>query len=235
MNIDIGKYNKKSEEYSNLINKIYNDFPDGLNLPSEYAYFAKENMLNFYIRLARYKFAARILKKTDQVLEVGCGSGLGSIFLSQHCKNVLGIDTKKTEIEEGKKINKRENLVFLHQDLFDFDPSNKFDVVIALDVIEHLHQETAAKFMNKISMIVKDTGMVILGTPSIYSYSYQGALSKASHVKCYDKTELLSFVELYFGRTVGFSMNDEIVHTGHDKMSWYYLVLAFLPTGVKKK
>lgn len=63
MSVDIGKYNKKGDEYSSLINKIYKDYPDGLNLPAEYAYFAKESMLNFFIRLARYKFVARILKK----------------------------------------------------------------------------------------------------------------------------------------------------------------------------
>jgi hypothetical protein len=36
----------------------------------------------------------------------------------------------------------------------------------------------------------------------------------------------------YFDRTLAFSMNDEIVHTGHPKLAWYYIVLGLLPRAV---
>ena len=71
--------------------------------------------------------------------------------------------------------------------------------------------------------------MAVIGTPSIYSYPYQGHLSQAGHIKCYDQKELTDLMESVFGRTVALSMNDEVVHTGHPKMSWYYFVLAFNP------
>lgn len=229
MNIDIGKYNKSSELYEKLILDLYEKYSDGVSLPPEYAYFVQENMIHFLIRLARYKFVARQLKKTDNILEVGCGSGLGSIFLSQHCNHVTGIDTKLTEILEGKKINNRNNLDLLHQDLFNFSPSEKFDVIVAIDVIEHLTKEQGDKLLNRMSKLLKSTGMLIIGTPSIYSYPYQGPLSRASHIKCYDKIELIDLIENHFSRTIAYSMNDEIVHTGHDKMAWYYFVLSFYP------
>ncbi len=53
----------------------------------------QESPLDFFILLARYKFAAKLLKKTDTVADIGCGHGLGSIFLSKFAKQVTGVNS----------------------------------------------------------------------------------------------------------------------------------------------
>lgn len=227
--VDAGIYNKDKDLYSNLVENIYDRYPDGINLPPEYAFFVQNDLLRFLIRLARYKFVARMLKKPDEVLEIGCGSGLGSIFLSQYCSRVVGIDVKTTEIQEAKSLNMRDNVEFRAENLFSLNSSKKWDVIVALDVIEHMPISEGEVFISFVSKLLKKSGMVIIGTPSIYSYQYQGELSKASHVKCYDMQELLNLIDTRFGRTVAFSMNDELVHTGFSKMAWYYFILGFLP------
>lgn len=227
--IDAGYYNKDNELYAKLVEELYTQYPEGITLPPEYAYFIQKNLLQFLIRLARYKFVARILKKTDRVLEIGSGSGLGSIFLSQHSEYVTGLDVKSTEVEEAKAINRRDNVDFIVGDFFNLDETLKYDVIVALDVIEHMPEDVGHLFVAAISRHLKPTGMAVIGTPSLYSYEYQSPLSKASHVKCYDQQELLGVIDNYFGRTVAFSMNDELVHTGFHKMAWYYFVLAFMP------
>lgn len=229
MAIDTGRYNLDKKEYKRLVEELYNQYQDGINLPPEYAHFIQKDLLRFFIRLARYKFVARQLKKNDHVLEVGSGSGLGSIFMAQHCAKVTGLDVKKTEVEEAKAINKRENVEFIVGDLFEMESSQNYDVVVNLDVIEHMPVEKGRELVKVMAKQLKPTGMLVLGTPSFYSYQYQGPLSQASHIKCYDLPELLDIVENYFERTLSFSMNDEIVHTGHYKMAWYYFVLAFMP------
>lgn len=42
--------------------------------------------------LARYKFASRFINKEDQVLDIACGSGYGSEYLSNGAKSVCGTD-----------------------------------------------------------------------------------------------------------------------------------------------
>ena len=64
MSIDSGVYNKNTKLYHKLISDVYNNFPEGINLTAEYAQFVQEDLLRFLIRLARYKFVARQLKKT---------------------------------------------------------------------------------------------------------------------------------------------------------------------------
>ena len=79
--LGVGKYHQDVDLYKKLMGEIYTKYPDGINLPPEYADHFQNNTLRILIRLARYKFVARLLKKTDTALEVGCGSGVGAIFL----------------------------------------------------------------------------------------------------------------------------------------------------------
>jgi hypothetical protein len=36
-------------------------------------------------------------------------------------------------------------------------------------------------------------------------------------------------MDQHFVRTFAFSMNDELVHTGHHKLAWYYFVIGVMP------
>jgi Cyclopropane fatty acid synthase and related methyltransferases len=216
------------ENYKKLVEELYSENPP-ITLPAEYGLFVKDNLLRLLIRLARYKFVAKMIKKSDNVLEIGCGSGLGAIFLSQNCNSVVGIDLKNHEIEEAKSINRRENVRFECKNFFDFNNEEKFDAIVLLDVIEHMSEQEGERFIKETVKHLNKDGMLILGTPSIYSYEYQGELSKAAHIKCYDQQELIEVIERSYGRAIPFSMNDEIVHTGFHKMAWYYFVLAFVP------
>ena len=46
------------------------------------------------------------------------------------------------------------------------------------------------------------------------------------HVNCKSGVELRTFLEGFFPNVFLFSMNDEVVHTGHTKMSHYLLALC---------
>ncbi len=229
--VDIGQYNKEPALYGKLVEDLYQRHPDGVTLPPEYADFVQNNTLQILIRLARYKFVARLIKKQDRLLEVGSGSGLGALFLAQHCAHVTGLELKVTEVEEAKTINKRDNVAFVCANLFDYQPEHRFDVVVCLDVIEHLVKEEGARLVQTMASLLKPSGMLVVGSPSIHSYPYQGPLSQASHVHCYDQPELLALVDTYCHRTLAFSMNDETVHTGYYKLAWYYIVLGMVPKG----
>ena len=44
------------------------------------------------IKLSRFKFVSKMLTPHDRVLDIGCGSGLGSYFYSGIANSVLGLD-----------------------------------------------------------------------------------------------------------------------------------------------
>lgn len=214
--------------YEKLIAEHKEIYPS-ITLPSEFAGLFQENTLQLLIKLARYKFAARLLKSTDQVLEVGSGNGIGTIFLGQHVKKITGLEIREEEFLDARKINQRKNVDFIRQSVFEFFSELEFDAVVSLDVIEHLTEEDGEKFVEKLASLCRPDGVVIIGTPSSYSYPYQGAFSQAAHIKCYERNELDNLLGKFFLRTLPFSMNDEVVHTGHPKMAWYYFSIGVYP------
>lgn len=216
------------ERYEELVRQQHEAFPPLLVSP-EIAELMQVNTLQLMIKLARYKFATRLLKKTDNVLEVGSGCGIGTFFLAQHCAHVTGLEIKPHDHEASVSMNRRDNITFLLQSVFDYDPPEKHDVAVSLDVLEHFTKEDGRKLVAKIADLVTDDGMAIIGSPSIHSYPHQGPYSQAAHIKCYDQAEKVALVEESFARAIPFSMNDEIVHTGHPKMAWYNFVVAYGP------
>jgi len=216
------------EIYAQLVREQEAHFPS-ITLAPEYAELFEINTLQILIKLARYKFACRMLKRTDSILEVGSGTGLGGMFLSQHCHDVTGLEIKPNDHAASIAVNRRDNVKFLHQSLYDYPSEAKHDVVVSIDVLEHMSMEDGRRFIAKMVSHLKPSGMMILGTPSIHSYPYQSKYSRAAHVKCYDQPELVGLMDDFFIRTLPFSMNDEIVHTGHPKMAWYYFVIGMMP------
>ena len=130
-----------SKRYKGLVSDRYEKYKN-ITLPPEYAYFTEDNL---FIRLACYKFVAHMLRPEDRVLEIGCGSGLGAIFLSQHCKSVKGVDVNEREILEAQSINRRKNITFEVKNLFKFPRGQEYDCIVALDVIEHMSKDSGDK------------------------------------------------------------------------------------------
>ena len=214
--------------FEQLLQEQYARFPS-VSLPPEFAELLETNTLQLLIKLARYKFAARLLKAKDKVLEVGSGNGVGAIFIAQHVAHVTGLEIKPRDHQAACSINRRDNVELRLESVFDHDTSLRYDAVVSLDVIEHFAVEEGRKFVAQLTRLCRPDGVVIIGTPSIHSYPYQGKYSQAAHIKCYDQVELVALMDGCFGRTFAFSMNDEIVHTGHPKLAWYYIILGLLP------
>lgn len=221
-------YIKNNKQFARIVEERTAKFKP-MELSHAYSYLVQDNALQLLIHLARYKFVAKMLSKTDRVLEAGSGEGMGTIFLSQHCASVKGIEYKKKEYAYAQSINRRKNVEFVNGDFFTHQTNEQFDAVVSLDVIEHMPQNLGEKFLARMASSMKDTGMMIVGTPSIYSYKYQAPNSQAAHIKCYDRDELVSIAKKHFGRVLAFSMNDEVVHTGFQKLAWYYFIVGFYP------
>ena len=95
----------------------------------------------------------------SKVLDLGCGSGWLSVYLSREGFKVTGIDVAQHALELGRQWAEMENLEikFDAGDLGDLPyPDNSFDAVVANSIIEHLPLSIALVAMTRLkSLLVK--------------------------------------------------------------------------------
>lgn len=106
------------------------------------------------------------LKKTDHILEVGCGTGSTALLLSRVVEEIVASDLSENMIEIANRKADAEgisNINFVQSDVY--GPSIEgggYDVVLALNII-HLLEDTAG-VMNRLSELVKPGGYFISKT-----------------------------------------------------------------------
>lgn len=181
--------------------------------------------------ISRYKFAAKMMKYCKRILEVGCGEGIGVFsFLSESNAKVVAMDFDAMQIERAQKNvlpYTKGRVNFICQDLITQQFKGKsVDGIASIDVIEHIAPEEEGKFLNNYFSAVKKGGISIIGTPNKYASQYASERSLAGHINLFTPERLEKTLSKYCSHTFLFSMNDEIIHTGFDKMAHYLIALS---------
>ncbi|MDX1923712.1 MAG: bifunctional 2-polyprenyl-6-hydroxyphenol methylase/3-demethylubiquinol 3-O-methyltransferase UbiG [Rickettsiaceae bacterium] len=111
-----------------------------------------------------FKFSGNDGFKKLKILDVGCGGGIASIPLAKLGASVLGIDAGEENIEAAKNQSQKLGIdtEFKCQKLEKMQKDEVFDVVLCLEVIEHV--EDPEKFIKNLSLRVKKGGLLILST-----------------------------------------------------------------------
>lgn len=102
---------------------------------------------------------AHIYTNTNaSVLDMGCGEGAMSDFLSEGQKQrYLGVDLSKEAIVNAKL--KRPKLKFLHSGVYQFVPHHQFDIIVFSDVLYYVEHE---KILQQYSKYLTSSGIMIL-------------------------------------------------------------------------
>jgi ubiquinone/menaquinone biosynthesis C-methylase UbiE len=120
---------------------------------------------------------------STRILDIGCGRGDISLYLAKNAGEVTGIDYSKEAIDLANSVKKtfppsvygKVNFQVMNVKKLSF-PDNYFDVVICIDVLEHLYREEAEKALSEIKRVLKKNGILFLQTDVnrlLYDYAYK--------------------------------------------------------------
>lgn len=112
-------------------------------------------------------------KKKWNLLDAGSGFGQYDRFILKSFNNVFvdAVDVKQEYLDESirffeKEIEKK-RIRFRTEDLLEFKTEKKYDLVICVDVLEHI--ENDVKVIKNMSSVMNEGGIFIMHSPSHYS------------------------------------------------------------------
>lgn len=117
---------------------------------------------------ARHYACASALNYTGKkILNIGCGNGSFEFLVAGRAKEIVGIDIADEDIFVAKKECKDlKNVNFTKANIIhDNFPKNSSDIIVLLDVIEHLPKDSESKTLKKIYKILKLNGQIVISTP----------------------------------------------------------------------
>jgi 2-polyprenyl-3-methyl-5-hydroxy-6-metoxy-1,4-benzoquinol methylase len=108
----------------------------------------------------------------SSVLDIGCAYGHYSIRIAKQYPNlrVKGFDVNEEQLNVGRLVKRKlglKNLILEKRDICDGPINEKHDLVLLLQVIEHLKDDRMA--LKEIRKIVSDSGHLILTAPNLES------------------------------------------------------------------
>ena len=162
--------------------------------------------------LVRYS-SVRNLVKGKRVLDVACGEGYGSRLLkSWGAKEVVGVDLSDAAIAEAKERFSVPGVRFLVGDAERvhelFNNSEKFDVIISLETIEHLRSPT--NFLKSIARLRRTGSVVAISCPNETPF-YGDAKPNEFHLQRFDFGSFRKLTEKYLGPAAHWLLGAPIV------------------------
>ena len=179
--------------------------------------------------LSRYKFVSKMLAGKKRVLEVGCSDGFGSNVVKQTVGSLLITDFDRRMVDEAIKSRVNNEIDIRLYNFLKGPFADKHDAIYLLDVLEHIEPDEEDVFISNIASSLTTDGVCIIGMPSLESQKFASASSKEGHVNCKSGDDFLKLMQKFFANCFLFSMNDELVHTGFDKMAHYLLCVCVSP------
>jgi 2-polyprenyl-3-methyl-5-hydroxy-6-metoxy-1,4-benzoquinol methylase len=177
--------------------------------------------------LSRYKFIAKMLDGYENVLEVGCGDAWPARIVKQAVGNLTVSDFDPIFIDDAKqRYDSDWPIKYLLHDMTRDPLENKYDAIYSVDVLEHFDPNDEDAFLSNICKSLQPHGVTIIGIPSIESQDYASTASKQGHVNCKTGRDFKQCMSAYFHHVFLFSMNDELIHTGFEKMAHYLFTIS---------
>ena len=166
------------------IKQKYIDFTGERIIPELENYF-------FYEHLARYKLVKNYVDIDDNILDVGCGDGYGTFYLSEYVRRAVGLDISVEAISLALKKYKRSNIYFYvtEPEVWPFS-EEEFDIATCFEVFEHI--TTPEDMLKQIRKSLKKGGLLIISTPN--KEVFGDNLKIPFHVKEYSLQEFLAIL-----------------------------------------
>ncbi len=150
------------------------------------------------------------VKPHSQFLDLGCGNGRDTLFMSSKGFNVTALDKSISNIQKLQKIVSKNGLnnqiTLIHKDAKDFCiEKNKYSVINIFNLLQFLPQKDSFEIIKGVKSNLKKSGFVIISAFSTQDPSYK----QNNKIKSYFSTQEL--LKLFLDFDILFYIEDVIL------------------------
>ncbi|MFA6551476.1 MAG: class I SAM-dependent methyltransferase [Patescibacteria group bacterium] len=107
--------------------------------------------------------------KTEEILNVGCGDGVQAVIYQGNFKRMVGVDISQDRLDMAEQLVECygiKNFFTLCANVEKIPLPEKFDKVIAIDIIEHV--VNPGNLADEIHRLLKDEGKLLITFPALH-------------------------------------------------------------------
>ena len=132
--------------------------------------------------LTRYEFAKELIDVGAICGDFACGTGYGSVLISDKASKVIGADIDALVISAiQERYKEKANVSFLNENLLNLNFNNLFDTILSFETIEHFEEEDIKLLLKIFANALKEKGQFIFSTPYMQEKS-EGAMKLGFHL-----------------------------------------------------
>ena len=136
--------------------------------------------------------------RNTKVLDLGCGSGAYLFSLqSMGYTNCVGVDISMEQIEQAKALGIK-NVICAN--IFNYlrDNKDKFDVILAIDIVEHFDKNEIKNLMLNMGIALNQKGSILLHVPNAESpFGMRVRYGDFTHEFAFTQSSLNQLLTLY--------------------------------------
>lgn len=169
---------------------------------------------SWYIRRLLKQIIPKIQNKEPKILDAGTGFAQYSYFIAKRFPQtkILAIDIKDDYLKDASDFfikSQLKNVEFKIEDLTKINYQNEFDLILCVDVMEHIEEDE--KVLRNFFQALKSKGKVVINTPSIFG---------GSDVHNHDEE---SFIGEHFRAGYSFEeLKEKLERAGFEKIEGFY-------------
>lgn len=149
----------------------------------------------------------------SKILDLGCGQGIDSLFLSKNGFSVTAVDSSDVAINQikiKKDEFKLDNLELICGDINDFNiEKNKYQVIICRNVLNFLDKDKSLKILKNLQDNIQNGSYIII---EVFTKNDPSFLSDNKFISYFEEQELLN---IFSGYKIFYYLENIILDPGH--------------------
>lgn len=138
-----------------------------------------EKQLKTSVNLRHYRIMGFLaeagLRKTAKVLEIGCGIGTLTGLLSKYLRRgkLVAVDISRESVAIARKrLASSSNVIFIISDMSDFSYDDVFDMIVMLDVLEHIPVDQHSNLFRTLADHMHAGSVILIHVPHPHALDY---------------------------------------------------------------